>query len=280
MKITPKHRERTEEELSITNHTNTFMQMRQECQHEVNLPVEREMPLWVQIKQDSETQMKSMKAEMKELREIMDTPPSVLDTFNTKNDIDFRCTKLTAQIDSLYKLVTELDKQTDISNEQISICKNLRINLCTKLTVMLNEFRAMQSYYSKVVEGPIVQGEENEEDIPNHQMIENDPVFDTIRDEGEAANLRGIEYQKIHKMVYELKNLFTQLSDMVIEQGSLMDRIDQNLVTATLDIDKGRENIVKAITYGKSNLICWIGLLVIIVIFSVIVIVVIRLRRG
>jgi len=144
---------------------------------------------------------------------------------------------------------------------------------------MLTSFKQMQNKYTYEVEGPVVQGEEID-DPDSYKMPVYDTSFDIIALEEEQALQRREEYIKIHKTITELKTLMTELSDLVIAQGTIMDRIDMNITTAVEHMNVATSELKIAIPKSTTNLYCWIGLLVVIVVFSVIVIVIIRLRRG
>jgi len=275
-----KNKKSTEVELCITDHTKTFLEIRNVLHPEEILPLEREKPPWFQIKEEVEEKFDLLRKEINQLAEVMEAPPRILIGFEMKSDIDQRCTRLTNDFDNCFKLVSDLE-QCDKSDEQHAICKNLHSKYCSKLATMLDEFRKMQTRYIRAVEGPLVQGEENEEDFyMSPQMYEQDQNLETIRYEEESAIMRRNEYQKIHKEINDIKNLSRQIYDLVIEQGTLMDRIDQNLVNAIERISEGNENIQVTIKMGQTNLIYWVVLLVSVVIFSIVVIVMIRLKRG
>jgi len=258
--------------------TQVFLNMRKELGRDVILHVQPENPEWVDIKIEAENDIIKLNNDMQRLSEKMSAPPSLLSTSDSKNEIDHECSELMKDFEDCFKKVKQLDDQK-ISDEQQSICSHIRANLCKKLTEMLTSFKQMQNKYTYEVEGPVVQGEEID-DPDSYKMPVYDTSFDIIALEEEQALQRREEYIKIHKTITELKTLMTELSDLVIAQGTIMDRIDMNITTAVEHMNVATTELKIAIPKSTTNLYCWIGLLVVIVVFSVIVIVIIRLRRG
>lgn len=53
--------------------------------------------------------------------------------------------------------------------------------------------------------------------------------------------------------INELTKIFKQMNQLVIDQGTLMDRIDFNLEETLVQTKKGNEQLTKANEYQKSN---------------------------
>jgi len=259
--------------------TPIFLNMRKELGRDVILHVQPENPEWVDIKIEAENDIIKLNDDMQRLSEKMSAPPSLLSTTDSKTEIDQECSELMKDFEDCFKKVKQLDDQLTISDEQQSMCSHIRSHLCKKLTEMLTAFKQMQNKYTYEVEGPIVPGEETD-DPDADKMPVYDTSFDIIALEEEQALQRREEYKKIHKTITELKTLMTELSDLVIAQGTVMDRIDMNITNAVEHMNVANQELVIAIPKSTTNLYCWIGLLVVIIVFSVTVIVIIRLRRG
>jgi syntaxin 16 len=70
--------------------------------------------------------------------------------------------------------------------------------------------------------------------------------------EAEAeADERLTEIIKLAHDVHELAKLFNELSDIVIHQGTLLDRIDHNMDTAIVHIDRGKTTLATAQKYQQ-----------------------------
>lgn len=278
---------RDENFLVIGNKTEDYINMRREILRDsVNLPLQREEPAWLNIKKEGEERISRIKREIKDLKEMMLKPLSLLDNISEhQKEIDQRCEELMAEFDKCFKLVRQLevdekDPKKKLSLEQVSLRSHICSKLCGILSDEISDFKQMQNNYAKVIEGPTVAGEEVEEEEEWMKMIPYDPETEKYEFEQELARLRGVEYMKIYASVRELKELFTSLSRLVVEQGTIMDRIEMHLVEAHRNMDEATEILKPIVLKSSRGLYCWIGLLVFVVIFSVAVIVIIKIRRG
>lgn len=57
----------------------------------------------------------------------------------------------------------------------------------------------------------------------------------------------------VTKDIYELNKLFKEVATMVVEQGSVMDRIDYNIEQTAEKVEAGHEELEKARSYQKKN---------------------------
>jgi syntaxin 16 len=85
--------------------------------------------------------------------------------------------------------------------------------------------------------------------------------------EGETEQ-RTREIQQIMKSVQELASLFNDLSVLIIEQGSLLDRIDYNVEQTVANLESAQEHLNKAHKHQKasSTALCIIVLVILIVV--------------
>ena len=82
-----------------------------------------------------------------------------------------------------------------------------------------------------------------------------------IEELGEAAKSRQGDIQKLVRQINELAVIFKELSILVVEQGTVLDRIDYNVIEARNHVEKANkvlEKTVKAETSGraKSAMVC------------------------
>ncbi len=88
---------------------------------------------------------------------------------------------------------------------------------------------------------------------------------------------RDKELREILKSIVELQELFKEFSSMVIEQGTILDRIDYNIETASTLVKQGNENLITAEKYQKWGGITICLLVAFIALAVVIALVVLRL---
>lgn len=89
-----------------------------------------------------------------------------------------------------------------------------------------------------------------------------------------AVEERDQEIRKISQSINELSTIFKELAVLVIDQGTILDRIDYNMETVVEQTQRGVKELEKAATYSKSNrpIKCIAVLVVLILILSCILI--------
>ena len=88
------------------------------------------------------------------------------------------------------------------------------------------------------------------------------------------AEERGREIEHIVKTIVELAQIMRDLSALVVEQGTMLDRIDHNIQEASVKIESGLDQIKQTEKTQKSTrmFICIIALIVLIVVMLIIVV--------
>ena len=88
--------------------------------------------------------------------------------------------------------------------------------------------------------------EENNENnnINNFLMTDNSDI---------ALKRRDNELNILLNSVNDLAEIFKDMQTLVMEQGSILDRIDYNIDIASSNVSSGKKSIVKANEYQKSN---------------------------
>ena len=86
---------------------------------------------------------------------------------------------------------------------------------------------------------------------------------------------RGVEITRIAKSIEELAEIFKELAVLVIDQGTILDRIDFNMESAVRRTRTGVDDVIEAETSQKNALPmrCIILLVVLIAIMLVVLIV-------
>jgi syntaxin 16 len=67
------------------------------------------------------------------------------------------------------------------------------------------------------------------------------------------VDIRMREIQHIARSVEQLSSMFQELSTLVIEQGTILDRVDHNMEGAAKNTIKGKENLDEANKLHKSS---------------------------
>ena len=110
---------------------------------------------------------------------------------------------------------------------------------------------------------------------PAAMQADEDMGFDEMQmrileDTEQEVNRRDEEITKIAKRIEELAAIFKELAVLVIDQGTILDRIDYNMENAVEHAKEGVKQLHKAEEHQKANLaIKCIVLLVILIIIMI-----------
>ncbi|KIY99251.1 Syntaxin-43 [Monoraphidium neglectum] len=141
-------------------------------------------------------------------------------------------------------------------------------------TRFLNKIEAQKGYEQGSSIGLIV------EEGPAGAAAEADPGFTQAQlvkvSQAEALiEERDTEIRKVVETIVELAQIMRDLSTLVVEQGTMLDRIDHNIVETAMKVEEGVKELVKAEKTQKSGraMMCIVMLCVLIAIFLIITIV-------
>jgi syntaxin 16 len=160
---------------------------------------------------------------------------------------------------------------------------NMKRKLVTQLNDLSDEFKTSQREYIQKLRGikdkkkqlgihMYDDGEMEPEDRKKLEELQ-DRIYSKGFDEAQMAlvmqNQRDIlerdaELKAILTSVIELKDMFQEFSELIIEQGTILDRIDHNLDVTDANVEEGTVHLVQAEKYqgcGKM-MICMIFVVV------------------
>jgi syntaxin 16 len=191
----------------------------------------------------------------------------------TEDDLDKKIELMTRQITTLFRKCEasvkrvvptqeELKKMTQpMSPQEVDMRRNVMKGMATKITDESKKFREMQKdFLSKM---------KKREDFPAEFGIRDDDegkdghiTIEDIMEKGltaeqvvelDALRKRGAEREaqivQIAKSVNELAQMFKELSVLIVEQGSIIDRIDYNIEQAQIHVRDG----VKEVQIAKKH---------------------------
>jgi len=94
-----------------------------------------------------------------------------------------------------------------------------------------------------------------------------------------AIAQREREIEDIAQGIIELSDLFRDLQNMVIDQGTMLDRIDYNVERMNTDVKAADKELVVASGYQRRTTKRKIILLLILIIFGMIILLVIKPKK-
>ncbi|RPB22281.1 t-SNARE [Terfezia boudieri ATCC MYA-4762] len=199
----------------------------------------------------------------------------VLPGFDDKTAEEGEIEQLTTEITTMFhqcgnaiKKVERLAKQGGITSQsEEAMSRNIRISLAAKVQEASTAFRKKQSAYLKKLRS--LQGaagsieRANSPSVPSFLQDEEADVSysqstlqqqsATLTSNDAAINQREREITDIAKGIIELADIFKELQTMVIDQGTMLDRIDYNIENMAVHVKAAEKELVQE-NYTTLNL--------------------------
>ena len=182
----------------------------------------------------------------------------VFDEDGSKGDVEVETTA-SAVTSLLYqgeRGVKEIERYITESDREVIV--NIQKSLATQLTSVSVDFRTMQKKYMSEIQKRRSGGGFQETQSTTSSM----EVLDAAFTEDQLIELEGIEshvetrtaeIHKIAKSIAELNLVFKDLANLVVEQGTVLDRIDYNIENVAKDTREANKELVKAEETQKSS---------------------------
>lgn len=220
---------------------------------------------------------------------------------NLTQDITRKFQQCQQAIKRIERMVREAKQQGNISSGEEMMAKNLKISLATRVGEVSALFRKKQSAYLKKLRDlggfaspfrsatPV----QNPYNDPALQESDADRSFSQstllqtkqqrLRHDPNEALIaqREREIEDIAQGIIELANIFQELQTMVIDQGSMLDRIDYNVERMATDVKEADKELKVASGYQQRSVKRKIMLLLAILIAAVFILLSLKLgSRG
>ena len=208
------------------------------------------------------------------------------DEMQQEIEID-RCTaditRIFRHAESVLKSFGSMAKDPEISPAERTVRQNSLRSLAKKLQGLSMSFRMSQKEYMTKVQGQKAGGGSKDLDFLNSKSsgggMDVDRGFNVAQmqaldDSEELVNTRDVEIKKIAKSIEELAQIFKELAVLVIDQGTVLDRIDYNMEQVVENTKEGMVHLKKAEDHQKNSLPlkCIIFLILMIIIMIIILI--------
>ena len=189
-------------------------------------------------------------------------------------------TKKFREAEGKLKEIGSFDQQK-ASDDEISIRKNVQRSLASRLQTLSLRFRKSQKEYMSKLRTQKQSGQTvfNEDTGDDPLNTSSHSAFLMSQEEereslSQRIHERDEEIGRIAKSIEDLALIFKELAVLVIEQGTVLDRIDYNMEVVIERTKKGVLELEKAEKYQKSNRAQWcIFILVALIVFFFILIV-------
>lgn len=220
-----------------------------------------ETPAYVAVRNEIKADMDSIKELMEELRLLHGR--ASLSTFDDGRDDEVAVEIATQQITRLFrrceKALQEFGRSfvnTSSDSVEYKVQQNLQKTLALDLQRLSLDFRKQQKGYLVKLRD---RDGGNKAAANAIGLIDSGPVDDATYDPGFSeqqslqvdssavlAQERDEEVMKIMSSIHDLAQIMKDLSTLVIEQGTILDRIDYNLEDTSSKVDQGVSQLRRA----------------------------------
>ena len=170
-------------------------------------------------------------------------------------------TEITENIQKCEKSIVNFSHIKVYSEIGKQLKDNMKLYLKTKFSEFTRHFKYKQEIYIRKYKE--LGGEEESEKIYNNEIRNENYLLKTDK----SKHLKRRDTQ-LNLLLYSMNNLastFNDLKNLVMEQGTILDRIDYNIDEAGLYTAKGKEHLINANELQKNS--CFRTVILILVVF-------------
>lgn len=248
-------------------------------------------PRWLDIQDEINSVLSDIAVKMKKLEQLH--AKHVLPGFDDESvkakeerEIEGLTTEVTRGFSSCQRAIKRIDKMLseqqasqggNLSGADETMARNLRISLATRVGEVSTLFRKKQSAYLKKLRSiggmstpsdnrsttpvlaqnpytdPAMMDEEADRSSAQSTLLQTAQVRRRTGVMDSAIAQREREIESIAQGVIDLSNIFQELNSMVIDQGSLLDRIDYNVERTAEHVKAAEKELVVASGYQKKG---------------------------
>ncbi len=181
----------------------------------------------------------------------------------------------------LYEVENKIKEMLNenINNEIDEVIKNnMKQSIYTKLSEFTRKFKMNQEIYMKkyrelVGNENLYNNNDNDNVDKNNSKKEN---FLSLSDESNVLQKRDKEFGKLLNSVNELASIFKDMQNLVMQQGTILDRIDYNIENAAVKVNEGKKNLEKTEEIMKKSCYRKVMFTMLIIIFVEIVLILLK----
>lgn len=292
-----------EEEQDLITHTD-------ENDNVEAIEMDRLPPAWIDLSDEVDEKLDQIDTQIARLGTLHRA--NALPGFDDRSAEEAEIERLTFAITaSLHRCQALIKRFVDLANrgassaEEDRMSANMRIAMATRVQVRSTTFRKMQSSYLKSLrkEALLTAGDGTGVSADTPLLLDNstdvldadiDESFshETLRQQQEqqqqtlvthdnetVLRQREEEITKIATGILELSEIFKDLQTMVIDQGTLLDRIDYNVENMHTNVKQADKELVQATHYQKRTQKCKIILLLSLLVLGLFIVLLIKPKR-
>ena len=271
-------------------------------------------PRWLDIQDEITQHLSSIAGQMKKLDQLH--AKHILPGFDDEavkareeREIEALTNYVTKGFNACQRAIKRIDsmlrQQSSQSGADETMAKNLQISLATRVGEVSTLFRKKQSAYLKKLRtlGGMSSPAFGEGRSGTPSLAQNpytDPAMmeeeadrssaqSTLQQTAQVRLRKGVmdtaivqrerEIEKIAQGVIDLSNIFQELNSMVIDQGSLLDRIDYNVERTVEHLEKAEKELVVATKYQRKGTRRLLILLLILLVVGMFILLLLKPKR-
>ena len=183
---------------------------------------------------------------------------------------------MTLDLKECQKILKEIindkkDEETDLNNlngSSFQIKQNMKQNILTKLNEFTKKFKLNQELYNNKFQDFVFDEEQaNKSFSANKIEDKNKNDFLSTQENHDYLRKRDEDLTNLLNSINELAQIFKDMQALVMEQGTILDRIDYNIDIASSNITSGKKSISKADKHLKNNCFRNVIIILIVIIF-------------
>ncbi|CAG8631167.1 8787_t:CDS:2, partial [Paraglomus occultum] len=216
-------------------------------------------PRWVDIVEEVDEEIEAIKERIAKLQTLhkKHTLPGFDDRTGEEEEIEHltgEITKLFHECQRKIRQIADESRSSTAQSQEAVMSKNIQTSLATKLQEISSSFRKQQSSYMKELKGREARSpaffstssrDSSEEDL---ELVFTAAQLAVTESSDTMISQREREINEIAKSIYDLAEIFKDLQTLVIDQGTLLDRIDYNVeqmnvnvISAARELDEGEK---------------------------------------
>ena len=179
-----------------------------------------------------------------------------------------QCQNILKEIINDKEDLNDINTFSELNATNVQIKQNMKQNIITKLNDFTKKFKLNQELYNNKFQDFVIDEEMANKSFSirkNEEKNSND--FLSTQENNDQLRRRDEDLTNLLKSVNDLAQIFKDMQTLVMEQGTILDRIDYNIDIASSNISQGKKNITKADKHMKNNCFRNVIIILIVIIF-------------
>ncbi|KAG0371342.1 hypothetical protein BGX24_001738 [Mortierella sp. AD032] len=250
-------------------------------------------PKWVDIVDEVDDELEKIKVNVQKLDAMHKKHllPGFDDRIQEERDIERLTDEITQQFHASQRRIKRInaDSRHSSSNQEQIMSRNVQMSLAQKVQDASTLFRQKQNTYMQRMRGVELRNKDIFSAVqPINSSISDDPeeggftgAQQAFAEQSNATiTQREQEINHISKSIFQLADIFKDLQTMVIDQGTLLDRIDFNVEQASVHLQDAVYELDEGEKYQKKARNRKIILLLILMIVGLLIVIIFKPRHS